>query len=266
MGHSEVASEFNVDVTTDGHLPGAAEYARQKIGSLGRFARGPILHARVRLTRHADPAVENPVVAQANLDVNGRLVRAQVHGATANESIDRLEARLRQRLDRIAGQWETRRDRSAAGADRQWRHDWEPSYRPGHYPRPVEDREVVRRKSFNPPRLTVDEAADEQALLDYEFHLFTEKSTGQDAVLYRSGSAQCRLALVDPALAPDLSPNHRDLTVSPQPAPRLSVDDAEERLGLLGLPFLFFVDDASGRGCVLYHRYDGHYGLITPPD
>jgi hypothetical protein len=35
-------------------------------------------------------------------------------------------------------------------------------------------------------------------------------------------------------------------------------------MGLLGLPFLFFVDAAQGRASVLYHRYDGHYGVITP--
>ena len=32
----------------------------------------------------------------------------------------------------------------------------------------------------------------------------------------------------------------------------------------LGFPFLFFIDAAPGRASVLYHRYDGHYGLITP--
>ena len=33
------------------------------------------------------------------------------------------------------------------------------------------------------------------------------------------------------------------------------------------VPFVFFVDDQSGRGRVVYRRYDGHYGhygLITP--
>jgi hypothetical protein len=27
---------------------------------------------------------------------------------------------------------------------------------------------------------------------------------------------------------------------------------------------LFFVNAATGRGNVIYHRYNGHYGLITP--
>jgi hypothetical protein len=57
--------------------PTAATYAEAKVRSLGRYAPEPVLHARVRLTVHADPAVANPVIAQGNLDLNGRLVRAQ---------------------------------------------------------------------------------------------------------------------------------------------------------------------------------------------
>jgi hypothetical protein len=33
----------------------------------------------------------------------------------------------------------------------------------------------------------------------------------------------------------------------------------------MGQPFTFFVDAGTGRGRLIYHRYDGHYGLITPP-
>jgi hypothetical protein len=39
---------------------------------------------------------------------------------------------------------------------------------------------------------------------------------------------------------------------------------AIDRLELSGEPFAFFRDPGSGRGHVVYHRYDGHYGLITP--
>ncbi|MBT2381356.1 sigma 54 modulation/S30EA ribosomal C-terminal domain-containing protein [Streptomyces sp. ISL-111] len=42
------------------------------------------------------------------------------------------------------------------------------------------------------------------------------------------------------------------------------MDGAAQRLRLTGLPFVFFHDTGTGRGSVLYHRYDGHYGLITP--
>ena len=69
---------FHIDVTTHGQPPGIDDYVREKIGGLSRFTHQPVLHARVRLSRHADPAVARPVIAQANLDVNGRPVRAQV--------------------------------------------------------------------------------------------------------------------------------------------------------------------------------------------
>ena len=101
-------------------------------------------------------------------------------------------------------------------------------------------------------------------LLDYDFHLFTEKRTGQDSVLYRAGPTGYRLAQIDPVPAAQLAPLQLPLTVSPQPAVHLHPDQAAERLGLLGLPFLFFVDTTRDRGSVLYHRYDGHYGLIAP--
>ena len=54
------------------------------------------------------------------------------------------------------------------------------------------------------------------------------------------------------------------MTVNPQPAPRLTVERAAERRGLLGLPFLFFLDAGHDRGSPVYHRHDGHYGLLTP--
>jgi len=31
-----------------------------------------------------------------------------------------------------------------------------------------------------------------------------------------------------------------------------------------GQPFTFFADAGTGRGNVVYHRYDGHYGLLVP--
>ncbi|MGI5440305.1 sigma 54 modulation/S30EA ribosomal C-terminal domain-containing protein [Streptomyces shenzhenensis] len=54
------------------------------------------------------------------------------------------------------------------------------------------------------------------------------------------------------------------LTVSDHPALRMNVAEAKQRPDISGLPFVFFADDTTGRGNVLYHCYDGHYGLISP--
>ena len=265
MSHkTELPAVLDVDVTTHGQLPGAADYARDKIGGLGRLTHEPVLHARVKLTRHRDPAVEQPVIAQANLDVNGRLVRVQVGGATAREAIDRLESRLRHRLERIAEHWEARRGKASTSNPHEWRHQSEPTHRPRYFPRPESERQILRRKSFTLAPCTVDEAASEMNLLDYDFHLFTEKGTGTASVLYRGGPTGYRLAQVVPASPEQLAPFEMPLSISSQPAPCRTVEQATARLTLLGLPFLFFIDAAQGRASVLYHRLDGHYGLITP--
>ncbi len=263
---TELPPTIDVEVTTNDELPGAADYARSKIGELGQYTSRPVLHARVKLARHRDPAVQRPVVAQANLDVDGRPIRAQVQAETAREAVDLLAARLRRRLERAAEHWEARRGGLPAAGAHEWRHDSEPAHRPNYFPRPPDERRVIRRKSFTMAPCTIDEAACEMGLLDYDFHLFTEKGTGTAAVLYRDGATDYRLALTAPALADQVSSFTFPVTISRHPVPCLTENGAANRLGLLGLPFLFFIDAAHGRASLLYHRYDGHYGLITPAD
>ncbi|MGD9618481.1 MAG: sigma 54 modulation/S30EA ribosomal C-terminal domain-containing protein [Mycolicibacterium sp.] len=253
-----------VDVSTHGRLPGAAAYARSKIAGVARFTRRPVRQARVRLSRHADPAVHRPVVAQANLDVDGRIVRAQVEAVTAREAIDLLEARLRRRLERTAEHWEARRGGMPLADGHEWRHQSEPANRPPHHPRRPEDRQIIRRKSYTLAACSVDDAAFEMEMLDYDFHLFTEQGSGIASVLYRNGPGSYRLAQVVPVSPDLLAPFDTPVSFSPQPAPCITVEQATERMGLLDLPFLFFIDAAQGRASVLYHRYDGHYGLIYP--
>jgi len=59
----------DVQVVRHGQLPGADDDAREKITRLLHLAPAPVLLARVRLTKHPDPSVARPVMAQANLDV-----------------------------------------------------------------------------------------------------------------------------------------------------------------------------------------------------
>ncbi|MCQ4083886.1 sigma 54 modulation/S30EA ribosomal C-terminal domain-containing protein [Streptomyces sp. RB6PN25] len=53
------------------------------------------------------------------------------------------------------------------------------------------------------------------------------------------------------------------LTLSTIPARAMTLEQAKRWLETSGYPFVFFAD-ATGRGNVLYHRYDGCYGLVTP--
>jgi ribosome-associated translation inhibitor RaiA len=253
-----------VEVVAGKDIPDTARTrARRKIEALVRYVNEPVLHARVRLTESRDPAVARPVVAQGNLDVNGRVLRAQVAAPTAHEAVELLEARLRRRLDRMARDWQARRGRAPGAEPHEWRHISEPSARPGYYPRPESERQVVRHKTFAPAQTTPDEAAFDMDLLDYDFYLFTDADTGQDTVIYRAGPTGYRLASVDPDAA-RMPTSAVPLTLSDRPAPLLTVAEARKQLDATGLPFLFFAEPATGRGRVLYRRYDGHYGLVRP--
>ncbi|MBF6175617.1 sigma 54 modulation/S30EA ribosomal C-terminal domain-containing protein [Nocardia blacklockiae] len=249
-------TESDPRVSTGRHVSAAAaDYAREKVTRTLRSARGPVLSARVRLTRYRDPALERPVVAQANANVGGRDVRVQVTAPGDREATDLLTARLHTRLGRL------RQHRRAPWAE--WPdlipHERRAAALP-YFPRSEVEREVVRYKTFPLGAATYDQAVFDMEMMDYGFRLFVE--SGTDSVLYRTGAGY-RLAQVTPrgegAADGPVCPAR-----SPAAAPVLDVEGAIVRLELTGWPFVFFRDRASRRGCVLYHRYDGHYGLIVP--
>jgi hypothetical protein len=97
--------------------------------------------------------------------------------------------------------------------------------------------------------------------MGYDIHLFTDPATESDAVVYRVGPTGYRLARTTAAGPPRRSTV--PLTLSPHGAPRLTESQAVARLEGAELPFLFFAHPGTGRGRVLYRRYDGHLGLIA---
>ena len=240
------------------------EYAQTKLGQLGELVAGPLLFARVVLTAHGDPARERPAFAKAEFDVNGRLVRAHMAAATMFEAIDLLESRLRQRLDRVAHYEEAKRLRHRGDDEHVWRHADATPPRPSYFPRPVEDRQVVRHKSFSPGESTPDEAAADLELLDHDFYLFTNIETGEDNVLVRLPDAEYEL--IEPTPTCSLEEQAAVIRRSPLRPAAMSIEDAVDLLNLGDERFVFFIDLDRRRGRVLYRRYDGHYGLIVPAD
>lgn len=271
-----VAPQVDVQVTARGDVPvGSATYAVDKVRAvIDRVAR-PVLSARVRLTLAPDPAVERPATAQALLDLDGHLLRAHVAAPTMREAVDGLEDRLLDQLDRLVPDWES--TRGAMPQPGEWRHSSASMQRPERYPRSPDERRVVRHKTFTLPRTTIDEAAFDMELLDYDFYLFTDLDTGQDSVVYRDpraaepgaepGAPPYRVAQLRPLPHQRTEPGRPSAVSysrSTAPAPRLTVADAADRLDITGWPFVFFENVETGRGNLLYHRYNGHYGLITP--
>lgn len=238
------------------------DYARAKIAHVLAHTGRPVLYSRLRVVRHRDPARERPVTAQVNVDLDGRPLRVQVAASTPREAVDLLVDRLALRLARSALDWEARRGRTFSGVPGEWRHGYPPAARVNR-PGPLEERRIVRHKSVSPRRYGVDEAVAEMEDLDFDFHLFVEAGREVDSVVYRTRPAGLRLAQVDgrtDLVAACAAP----VTRSTEPAPLLSIPEAAERLVLMGLPFVFYLDADHCRGCVLYLRHDGHYGLVDP--
>lgn len=250
-----------VSVTTRGGVARAMEvYARDKVAKVYRYSRDTVRSAHVVLSYSHDPARPRPALAEAGLELDGTRVRAQAAEPTMREAIDVLADRLQSALVQHRETVATRHRWLATQRAHEWRHGSAPSPMLDHFRRPVEDREVVRRKTFALEPMSVEEAAFDMDLLGHDFYLFVDRASGADAVVSATrGGYAVRGALTPP-----------EGTAVPVrydgPAPTLTDGEAKERLDLSGEPFLFYLDAASGRGRVLYLRYDGHYGLVEASD
>ncbi|WP_433685302.1 sigma 54 modulation/S30EA ribosomal C-terminal domain-containing protein [Nocardia sp. CA-119907] len=218
-------------------------------GAVGRLLarHGVTSGARVRVTgANCD---DGPMLVQVNLRVRDTPTRIQtmVPGkGVVLPAVDRLD----KQISRLSGPWQpwTRSDptRSALAT-------------PG-------EGTIARRKPYALARADVGVAVASMDAMDYDVHLFTDAETGEDAIVYRAAPLGLRLTRQRHQHLPRLPkpPAALSLTVSPRPPPVLSEDTAVERLCEHGLPFLFFTDPADGRGHLLYRRYDGDLGLISP--
>jgi len=267
-GVAERAKAPRGDMPLDRHTAQSArDEAHELIATLERdTARSTDLslrYAQVRLTRHGQAEQEPPILAEASAEFDGRRIRAQIAAATAPEAIDILDRVLRHRISRLARHWDAGLDRQFASAQHVWRHNAEETHRPHYLARPIHERKMLRHKTFELELCTANEAIEDMELMGYPFQLFKGLETGQDSVVYRDGPKGYRLAQVEQRNGRSWG-RRPALTVSPRPAVRMSLAEATESLNLTAGPFVFYAEALTGRGRVLYRRYDGHYGLITP--
>lgn len=236
-------------------------YAEEKLLGLGKVAPRPIIKARLKLTMQETPHIATPAIAQANFDIaDGHFVRIRIEAGTIREAADLLVDRAGRKLRRIGDKYESRRHSNGDA----WHHGDAPSARPTYYPRDPEERELVRRKSIGTAESTIDEAAWDMSQLDYDFYVFVDVESGGGALLFhKAGGEELALRYADGA--PDEAPKYASLVkdIDPAPAPAISADQAFASLEEGNLPFVFFKDTETGEPSVAYHRYDGHYGLLT---
>jgi ribosome-associated translation inhibitor RaiA len=260
-----LTAEFSapVEVVKRGDVDDAdVDYAMKRVNAAIDLIGAPVLFIRVRLSRDDQTSRVRPSIAQATLDVNGQLIRAQVASGTMTEAIDLLADRLR---DQIQHRAERRRARRATGRFAQpgeWRHGDLPQSRSLFAERPVEEREVVRHKSFAVHPASPDEAAADMEQLDYDFWLFRDLASDSDAVLERLADGGYRLQRAR-SVTSEAGPIAIDLDVLDQPPPTTTLEAAMGHLEDGAQQFVFFIDTETGRGNVIYRRYDGNYGQLS---
>jgi ribosome-associated translation inhibitor RaiA len=258
---SEYVAIGTVQMETRGPVPeGAVELARDRVAALLRLAKEPVLSARVKLTVRAEPGRPRLAVAQANLDVDGRPLRAQAIAETMWRAVNELRDRLLIRLARVSREWPIRRGVRPLTTPREWRPSGVPGRRPPDLSPSDGDRYVVRHKIIKPLLETPLEAALEMELLDYDFYLFTDAVTGDDCVIDRNGT---RYRMIRSAPEPEESGGRGPVIVEDECAPVLTPAQALGRLTARNLAYVFFSDPETHGSRLVYRRYDGHYGVIT---
>ncbi len=261
VARDDEALIMNVDVTVRGPVSRrAARSAAEKVASLEHLVKGPVMSARIVLTQERNPRIEHQARAEGVIVLAGRPLRGRVTATSMPAAVDAIVDRLGDQLRRHVDQLVTREQLAATLAPGQWRHAaWSPP-RPSRTRRPPGDRALIRRKTYAIEPIDAADAAADMLALDHAFYLSHDAETGADAVLYRRDDGT--LAVIQPpgtpvpAFGPEREPSRYS-------AP-LELATALEEMDALDHRFVFFVDAASGRGCVLYLRHDGHYGLIEP--
>jgi hypothetical protein len=222
----------------------AAECARAMIAAVvtrHRLAGG----ARVRLTGGHHPG--GPTVVQVNLRVSGAPARIQVAGPDPATAVAAGAVRLDRQVNRLLTAWEP----------------W-PWPDPERRALAVPGRDQITRRKTVPlrPRSTC-QAGSMLAAMDYDVCLFTDADTGEDAVIYRAGPTGLRVARQH-SMRPAGTRGTPAPTVNSRRTPVLAPAAAATQLAAGWLPFLFFTDEENGRGALVYRRYDGGVGLLSP--
>ncbi|RJO69255.1 hypothetical protein D5S18_31935 [Nocardia panacis] len=245
--HWTSAAEPELAVTTSGAVP--AREVTRAVRAIGLILRRHRLDTAARVRVTAPAAADEPTLVQANIRFRGIPTRVQVCGP-GGFAVTFAAERLDRQIDRLA----TRRVRP-----------WPDPARPP-LARVSEPRAVTRRKTcallMGSPR----EAAAVLDAMDYDAYLFTDAETGEDAVVHWADPTGIRLLrqrATHPPRGAGLA-NSPAIEAHPDPAPVLRESDAAAGMCRAGLPFLFFTDARSGRGGLLYRRYDGDLAVVMP--
>lgn len=257
---------MDVGLTARGEVSeDARELAVEKIGSLDRYVNARLLSARVVLRQEANPRIERAARAEGEVLLDGTMVRAHVASFDMRTAIEQLAKRLERQLRAFVERRVTERDHGPASVPGEWRHGDDPESLPDYFRMAPEEREIVRQKTIAVGEMDAVQAAEEMGMLDHRFYLFREADPPVDAVVFHRDDG--RIGVVGPAgtgwSGVDEHGFVREESRGPEPR---RLEDVIAEMNELNHRFLYFVDAGSGRGRVIYLRYDGNYGLIEPQE
>ncbi|MFX0574888.1 sigma 54 modulation/S30EA ribosomal C-terminal domain-containing protein [Nocardia nepalensis] len=245
------AADPELAVTTRGAVPPAD--VTRAVRGIGRVLRRYHLDAAARVRVTAPVDANEPTLVQANIRIHDTPTRVQVTGPRGFAVTFAVE-----RLDRQIARLATKQSR-----------EWPDPARPP-LARVTEPRPIVRRKHCALLTGSPVEATEVLDAMDYDAYLFIDAETGEDAVVCWADALGVRMArqrtIAAPQTASDrpLTVNSLTVVMDSEPAPTLIEEAAVTRLCRKGLPFLFFTDADTGRGRLLYRRYDGDLTIVVP--
>jgi sigma 54 modulation/S30EA-like ribosomal protein len=245
---------IDVDLTVIASIPREQVVAAHRcIATLDRFARRPLIGARLTLRRDGRPRSQDAYVADADVLFDGRVLVAHAAAPTAVEAAEAVAERLRRQMrDRVGAEVALRNEPraiEAAGAPIPLK--------------PPERRDIVHRRTFaEEPEATLQAVVD--MLADAEdFHLFCHVRTGEDVVVHWCDDRR-RIGLLFPQ-GSVLADEGDLLAVRPSwYSDPLPFDAARAEMDVANYRFLYFIDAADERGRVIYLRADGDYGVVEP--
>lgn len=250
------------EISTRGDVEeGAIERARERLTRVGSHCREPVFHVEFRVTDDPESMAVDRARAEATLSVTRGPVRAHAQGPTIEEAIDLMIERLRRRVDRHESRLHRvgSKRHDGVATEGSWHHG-DARSTPRH-PRPIADEPaaVVRRKSFTPSPMTVEEAAFDLDILDHDFYLFEEVRSGDVALLSLAEDGRYRLEIAHGAETEPVG----DLPVDRVDGPALLDEASAQRLlDATDEPSVFFRTAPDQQGQVLYRRYDGQFGIV----
>lgn len=218
----------SISVTRRGDVGrGAVSYAQSKVAAVLADVKGPVLGAKVVLDWRRNPAVGRPACADVGVNVNGTVVRARSERRTMQEAIDELHDRLRRRITAV----EDRRAAQRHPVSR--RQPTQPSAEERASHTPSADA-IVRERAQIAELLTPEEASYEMDLVDHDFFLFHDSSTGSPALLRRAGPHSCIIDALPPTMTE--AEAHVRLEVTSEPVFYIETGTDEARVLHLHAP------------------------------